>query len=228
MPTEIISPKDDLIGQRPPSRICLDMAFGVGAGTELKDKSRYRSHGAIVGADWADGLHGRCLDFVRANNDYVEIPASHTQLNFTSQDFSIVARVIFDAFPDNAVIFDRGAFNVDGYRFVVLSTGAMRLYTSQLVTQNSGTGVGSVATGAWYTLGVSRAGANVRLYRNGVDITTIFGVHIDPLTCARRARIGSTSVAIDDLLDGKMEFLRIFGGIALAASEHLAWHRALV
>jgi len=228
MPTEIISPKDDLLGQRPPSRIYLDMAFGVGAGAELKDKSRYRSHGAIIGADWADGVHGRCLDFVAANNDYVEIPFTHTQLNFTSQDFSIVVRVIVDAFPDNAIIFDRGAFNADGYRFVILNSGAMRFYTSQLVTQSSGTGVGSVAIGTQYTLGMSRSGANIRLFRNGVDITTIFGVHVDPLSAIRRARIGSLSTAVDDLLDGRIEFFRVFGGIALSASEHLAWHRALV
>ena len=213
---------------KPPSYRALDMAFGVGAGAVLGDKSRYRSHGAITGASWAAGLHGYCLDFNPALPSYVEIPAAHTQLNFTAEDFSLTARIYIDSMPVAPQIFGRGKTNKDGYELFVYTDGRIVFYTDQAAAnQQTLSAVGDIVVATWYTLGVSRAGASVRLYRNGVDVTATPGVHINPLTCARTAKIG----IYDDLsgapLDGKIEFLRIFRGIALAASEHLAWHNAL-
>jgi len=211
-----------------PSYVKLDMAFGVGAGPTLYDKSRYRNHGAITSTDpfWAAGLHGYCGDF--APLTYVEIPAAHTQLNFTSEDFSMVIRDKIDDLTIIRALFYRGVVNVDGYYMFVYDDGRFAVRTNQSgATQISSTTAASVLTNTWYTLGLSRAGASIRLYINGVDATYTAGVHINPATSTRSAKIGIDDAKTGFPLDGKIEFLRIFGGIALPASSHLAWHNAL-
>lgn len=225
---ELALPRGKILVPKPKSYIKLDMAFGVGAGTSLFDKSRYRSHGAITTATWAAGLHGYCLDFVAANPDYVVIPAAHTQLNFTAEDFSIVMRVKADLLPGLSWLFARGRIANDGYYVVFDNTGVVNFYTIQgAANQITISNAALIVAGAWTTVGVSRAGASVRLYKNGVDDVAIAGGHIDPRTSARSAKIGVHDDLATFPLDGKIEFLRIFGGIALAASEHLAWHNAL-
>ena len=228
MPVELLLPRVKVPVLPMPSYVKLAMAFGVGAGATLFDKSRYRSHGAITTAAWAAGLHGYCLDFNAANPDYVEIPAAHTQLNFISQDFSGVARIRCDNLAGNNTIFCRGLSLTDGYFWYISSTGYLEFRTCNApAEQRTYSNVGDFVINTWYTVGFTRNGASVKLYRNGVELGYfVVGVHIDPATCARTAKIG----IFDDLTtlvhDGKIEFLRIFQ-VALAASEHLAWHNAL-
>lgn len=228
MTTELLLPRGKILRPKPPSRIKLDMAFAIGAGVELHDKSRYRSRGAIITATWADGLHGKCLDFNPATPDYVTIPAAHTQLNFTTQDFSIIGRIYLDDDTIGRAIFWRSKFNrIDGYNFYITDGGRLSFWTCQGgVRQNTYSALGDIAVGTWYTVGMSRSGASIALYRNGVALAIAADVHIDPRTSSEPAYIGRDE-NLDYKYDGKIEFLRIFGGIALTASEHLAYHRAL-
>lgn len=224
----LIVPKFGVPVPKHPSYEVLDMAFGVGAGTQLFDKSIYRSHGDIITATWAAGLHGMCLNFVPGNPDYVEIPAAHTHLNFIAEDFSIVTRVNINNFALNRLLFCRGLGNTDGYWFQLISNGAIQFSTNNApARQTSAAAPGSVVIGNWYTLGMSRTGASVRIYNNGLDVTTVVGVHVNPLTCARNARIGIYDNLAAEPMSGRMEFLRILRGVALQPSEHLAWHNAL-
>lgn len=228
MPVELALPGQRISAPKPPSRIALDMAFGVGNAAILGDKSRYRSHGAITGAVPAAGAHGYCLDFDPTIPSYVLIPAAHTQLNFTTEDFSAVVRVYLDTVIPTQIIFMRGSFHNSGYRLYVEGGGSLRMQTAQaLVWQTSNSAGGAVAAGAWQTLGFSRAGAVILVYVNGIDVTAGWGVHIDPLTNIRPAEIGISDDIVSFPSDGRIEFLRIFRGIALQPSEHLAWHRAL-
>lgn len=211
-----------------PSYVKLDMAFGVGSGTSLFDKSRYRSHGTITGADWATGAHGYCLDFDKSVPDYVEIDADYDQLDFTSDDFSMVMRAKIDSLAATVILFCRGLDDTDGYSWRVTSVGRLHFRTEQSgAGQPSYSAAGDIATDTWYTLGMSRDGASVKVYKNGVDITSVSATHIDPATSARSAKIGIYDDKLLLTFDGKIEFLRIFGGLALSDSEHLAWHNAL-
>lgn len=229
MPVELLAPRVKVPVLPMPTYVKLAEAFGVGAGASLFDKSRYRSHGAITGAAWAAGVHGYCLDFNAAVPDYVEIPAAHTQLNFTSEDFSGIARINLETLTDNETIIVRGLLATDGWWFFVLDTGNLAVYTMRPVGAGGTlSAAGDIGAGTWYTVGFSRNGASVKLYRNGVDVTVAPGVHADLLPSARTAKIAVYDDLATSPLDGKIEFLRIFGGIALAASEHLAWHNALV
>jgi hypothetical protein len=111
---------------------------------------------------------------------------------------------------------------------LVLNTGLIKAFTCQSgANQSTSSTAGDIATATWYTVGVSRSGAAIKLYKNGVDVTVTAQTHINPVTSARTAVIGAYNDKTGYFLDGKMEFLRIFGGISLSASEHLAYHNAL-
>jgi len=228
MAVEMLLPGRRIPAPKPPSYLALDMAFGVGNPAILGDKSIYRSHGTIVGAVPAAGVHGYCLDFDPTIPSYVVIPAAHTQLDFTSEDFSLISRVYIDSLAVSRELFCRGLANVDGYYSYIHDTGRLDVQTCQTPgVQSSRSSPGGIVIGTWYTLGWSRTGASIRTYVNGLDDTTVAGVHIDPLTSARSAKIGIYDNLIGSPYDGRMEFLRIFRGIALQPSEHLAWHNAL-
>lgn len=228
MPVELLLPRVKVPVLPMPTYVKLAEAFGVGAGASLFDKSRYRSHGAITTATWAAGLHGYCLNFVAANPDYVLIPAAHTQLDFTSQDFSMIARFNNDDFTLlNRRILQRGAWNANGYTWILTAGGGHTFITYNLAAGQRTDSNFIMVNNTWYTVGFSRSGAVVRVYINGVDQTAVPGVHINPVTCPTGAFIGADSAVGANAFDGRIEFLRIFGGIALSASEHLAWHRAL-
>jgi len=212
---------------RPPEWLKGDWRFGIGVGTKLPDLSRYRAHGTISGADWATGAHGKCLNFNKAVPDYVEIPASYTQLNFTTQDFSLVSRVYIDDLSANGRLFIRGDASVDGWDIYLHTSLLVVVETHQLgVGQVSYTNVGTIGTGQWYTIGFSRDGASVKIYIDGVYDSLFADTHLNPASCSRSAKIGVDDNKISNPFDGKIEFLRIFGR-ALPASEHLAYHNAL-
>ena len=163
-----------------------------------------------------------------ASKDYVEIPASHTQLNFTSEAFSVILRVYLDTLTGHQQLFIRGNYNVVGWRFVWVSNDALYFTTMQAgVVQQSNGGGAQMSAGAWFTVGFSRSGAAAKIYVNGVDRTTTAATHINPTTSTQTALIGIMEDKVNQPLDGKIEFLRIFGGIALSTSEHLAYHNAL-
>lgn len=212
---------------RPSRYVALWLPMQEGTGTTVYDKSRYGANGTISGAAWSTGNKaGRsALDFEAGDTDYIEIPASYTQLDFTSEDFSIVSRIKIESLADIVTIFYRGFFGTDGYNMAILSTGNLRFYTHQGASQYSGTAAGAVTTGTWYTFGMSRSGASIRTYINGVDVTTVEGTHIDPASADRAAMIGIHRDKVNDPFDGKMEFLAVFTGIALTTNQHLSIHR---
>lgn len=212
---------------KPPTWLRGDWRFGIGVGTELPDLSKYRAHGTISGADWATGLHGKCLEFVPTVPDYVSIAAAYTQLDFTSEAFSIIARIYIDDLTGARNVFCRGRDSRDGYFCWVGTDGRTTFFTSQSgADQTSQGSAAGIATGSWYTVGITRDGASVTIYKNGVDDTDVVGTHINPATSARVAKIGIYDNLSDNPFDGKIEFLRIFSR-ALPASEHLAYHNAL-
>ena len=195
--------------------------------TTLADRSRFGTDGAITGATWvrqANGLWG--LDFDSATPGYVEVTCP--QCNFTSEDFSIVARVNVDSLASVRAVFSRGFINADGYLLRIEDAGQVRFYTNQAAaSQNSRSTSGSIVINTIYTIAISRSGTDVLIYINGVASTATVGVHTDPVPSARRAKIG----VYDDLttwpLDGQIPFLRVYNR-ALSAGEHLQIHNELV
>jgi len=203
------------------------MAFGLETGAKLFDKSRHRAHGDITGADWAAGAHGYALDFTATVPDYVEIAAAYDHLNFISGPFSIIARIKLDSISGYPKLFNRSLYAVDGYILQISNDASLNFNTSQSgVAQSTSSAAATIAVATWYTVGMSRTGAAAKVYINGVDATSAAETHQNPATCARSAKIGVYDNKVDDGVDGKIEFLRIFS-LALSAKEHLAYHNAL-
>jgi len=221
---ELVSPRSD-------KSCVLDLAsplYYPSSKSKIYDRSGYGSHGTITGATWTRLPSGLwALDFNSATPDYVEIPADQTQLNFTSEAFSIIARIYIDDLTTSSWVFSRGHHSADGYYLFITPEGRMVILTNQLGTnQASQSTLGGITAGNWYTIGLSRDGTSIIPYRNGVDVHSIVGTHTDPATCARTAKIGIRDTLADPF-DGKMEFLAIFSGVALSASEHEVWHNKL-
>lgn len=227
MEPNLLIPRPRLLVPKPPSYIKLMMAFGLGEGATLFDKSRYRAHGTIEGPDWATGLHGKCLDFDSSVPDYVEIPSTHTQLDFTSEDFSLVFRIYPTAFAGGKCIYERGSYAVDGFILMLGSNKATYTYTSQAgVAQENRSSTGYLDTDTWATLGITRDGVRIYFYIDGVDRTSTTNDITDMVSADRSAKIGVRDNKSSNPYNGKIEFLAIFG-VALSASEHKAWHNAL-
>lgn len=223
----LILPRPKIEVPRLPSYIKLMMAFGLGTGTSLFDKSRHRAHGTISGAAWATGLHGYALDFVATNKDYVEIAAAYDHLDFTSEDFSVIMRMKFDVLSTRQRLLVRGGPITDGWWLFRGSDNTINVFTAQSGIQQSSTSSAAIAsTAVWYTVGFSRDGASVTIFIDGAKDTPTAGIHYDPATCARSLKIGIKDDKVTEPFDGKIEFLAVFG-VALAASEHSAWHNAL-
>lgn len=228
MDHELLTPPRRLARYELPSYVKLDMAFGIGAGAKLMDKSRYRSHGTLTTPTWADGLHGRCLDFVKASSDRVVIPAAYDQLDFTSEDFSIVMRVYSHDVSVEQCLFARGAFNTAGYYTMITAAGAVEINICQEdARQLNNTAAGAISNNTWYTVGFTRAGTASYVLIDGVNETVSSAPVLDPLTYPSAAYLGIYTTLFHYKFDGLIEFCRVFGGVALSESAHLAWHNAL-
>jgi len=193
-----------------------DDAFGL----TIRDRSGNNNHGTITGATWTRLPSGlRCLSF--DGNDYVEM-ASSPALNFTSGDFSIIVWIYLDSLTIHRRLFSRGVYGGagDGYLFSVNNNGVLEFqsYQASAGVQTSQSAASQITTGSWYTVGLSRVGASVKLFKNGVNITSVAGTHVDPATCARTAKIGIYDDKTNNPWVGKIALVRIYNR-ALSAAQ---------
>lgn len=85
-------------------------------------------------------------------------------------------------------LFCKGVAATDGWCFEVAGgNGAIYFRTSQAgADQETISAVGEVVLNTWYLLGFSRLGASARLYKNGVDVSSTIGAHVNPVSAAAR------------------------------------------
>jgi len=192
----------------------------------LEDASRFKSDGAITTATWVRLPSGFwVLDFDPIS--YVTIPAAHTQLDFTSEDFSMIFRVNTDSVAASEVLWEKGLHNIEGVLFWISIGGGLEIFTSQgAANQMTNTAFALIAINTWYTIGLSRNGASIRLYIDGVDVTNVAVAHIDPVTTVRTAKIGIRDNLAGNPFDGKIGFFRIYN-YELSPAEHWSWHQRL-
>jgi len=167
-------------------------------------------------------------DFLDDTPDFIELPASSTQLNFTTGAFSIIMTAKLDALAGIVELFCRGAFNTDGWRFAVSAAGALFLATNQTPAANQSTDSadGTITTATWYTLGASRDGAAVKMYIDGADATDTAPGHGNPTTSARKSYIGVYDDESSNPLDGIIGEVIVYNR-ALSTAEHADVHRRL-
>jgi len=189
------------------------------SGIIAHDSSKYATHGTIFGATPTTGLIDGAYYFTL--DDFIE--ATTPQLNFTSGDFSLITWIKLDVLNPFQVIFARGLNFNDGYELQILANGRIYIRTNQAATrQITQSSLGDIVPGIAYTIGFSRKGASIRLYKDGLDVTALPDVHLDPLTCNRTVKIGiyddKVSAPFPGIIDNVIMFSR-----ELSPTDHMRW-----
>jgi len=176
-------------------RASLDFPLEEGTGLVVNCRSKFVHNGALSGpptfAQLANGYPYLSMD--ATNPDFIEVPgADTTELDYTAGDFGMAAWVLFHSLALGPMIFCRGLLDTDGYYFRIEADGTIALVTNQAGgNQVSESAAGAIVLETWYQIAATRSGADVLVYRNGVDVTTVSGTHVDPLTSARKLIIGA-------------------------------------
>lgn len=204
-------------------QIALDLTFEEMIGTLAHCRSPYAHnctlHGVPTWTALANGLP--YLLFDDGNPDWLDCPqASTTQLDFTSEDFSMACW--FNCTAGAMHVFSlliRGDNAVDGWDFWIHGNDTIAFTTCQAGAVQDSIGIPNVLdVNNWYLAGITRSGASVRVYNQGVDITLVAATHIDPLTSNRELHIGIEDDETNGAFRGMMYRPRIWSR-ALAAWE---------
>ena len=169
----------------------------------LIDVSRYQTDGVITGATWTQTPNGIWyLDIDSATPDYVEI-ANADQLNFVKSEFSIAIWLKADSLASNPYIVNRSIAATNGYTLWINTTGIVYFSTHQAAAnQHTYSSAGDIVVGSWYYICVTRIGASVLIYKNGVDITATAGTHIDPVSNNESCMLGVYRDKTSNRFDG--------------------------
>jgi len=174
----------------------------VSGSTTWNDMSGFSNNGTLVNGPTFNSANGGSIVFDGVN-DWVNCG---NILNYTSQPFSFGYWINFNSFTTNAsgqgpIVFYKGAFNNRGY-YVQHGSSGFTFTTNQSGSAQftSGTGVNTV--GVWYYVVITRNGASVRTYVNGVDTTSSAGSHVDPVSSSENFRLAVYSNSI--WMNGKM------------------------
>lgn len=205
-------------------QLLLDLQFREGVGAVTHDWAKpHHEPNTLIGAPAWIGLGNGlpCLDFdIGPPREYIiTLAADSADLDFTTGDFSGAAWFYPQA-TGNRYIFCKGAITEGWNFYIVATTGQMRMTTKQLAASQYTDGT-PLTLNAWQLVGFTRAGANVRVYTNGLDVTATAGVHINPDTAvANNFYIGCADLVGAGWLDGYLWRPRVWN-LALPASEML-------
>ncbi len=192
------------------------------AATVLADVSRYGTDGTITTANWVRLPSGLwVLDFNSATPDYVEITPTPTQLDFTSEDLTLLVWANIDAVGARKRIIDRGLVNSDGYEFFIDSNNLIYFRTNQAAAfQESYSATPLTVAGGWYHIAFTRSGASAIPYLNGVNDANIVGAHVNPVSSSRTVKIGIADDLTSTPFEGRMSLFKIWN-YALSAGQIL-------
>jgi len=197
---------------------------------------RYMSGVAFITRD-AYGHAGTKVGAVPTTNGYYfdgsndRLVITCPKLNYTSGDFSIMARIN----PSNLTGYhdpiirglESGPAQGEGWEMRIRDSVGVRFDTFQnnaIQTSNGGANILSVGKG--WTVGIDRIGASVRCIINGRDVTSTAGTHIDPTTSARTAKIGIREDETSYPFAGLLVDLVVYGQ-AMGQLSHLAYHELM-
>jgi hypothetical protein len=218
-------------------QILLDLPYREATGIITMDRAKPNRHIDLVNTPtWASIASGLgVLDFDAASNEYGECDVLDTlDLDFTTDDYSIVCWVNWCDTGISELIVGRYETNVDGWDIyltsMALDTLSQRHHHSSLAQlTDSCYSVGwTPDTGLWTLLGVTRSGLWPLHYRNAVALTmaySAFGFR-SPDTCNQDLVIGTRGVTKNtNFYDGMMQGLRIWDRELSAAEMMFIFER---
>jgi hypothetical protein len=220
-----------------------EMIGGVGAATTgelVHDRAKPHHLGTLsingTGAmNWGQVASGfPYLEFiptlgVPANWTWVEIlAAAAADLDFTTEDFSLLAWVYLDNLAAVHTIMCYGAQDIangGGYQLIIsLATPARLTFaTCQATTLQSIISAAEISAAGWYLIGATRTGTVGKTYINGQDRTDSADNIVNPATQTEPFHIGvrqiqTTGVGIDydTPFEGYIAYPRVWGSRCLS------------
>lgn len=153
------------------------------------------------------------MDF-NGTNDYLRcLAAACTDLNFTTEDFSLACWINPDS-GDTSAFIARGLSNTNGWVLFLHPNNGVFVYFKMHNTDTT-TARGDISLEAWQLVGVRRSGTKARIYVNGADQTLTAPAMPDPPTSNENLYIGAGI----NKFNGKLWNPRIWAR-ALAPWEH--------
>jgi hypothetical protein len=170
----------------------------VSGSTTWNDISRGGNTGTLVNGPTFNSGNGGSIVF-DGTNDYV---TCGNILDYTSGNFTFSCWVYINSLTTNSpgqgpILFYKGQFNSKGYYTQITQTGNLSIVTNNPGANNtSTTNSGIISAGNIYNLTFSRNGTSIRIYVNGVDVTTSPGVHANPTTSSEPFLISTYALSI--------------------------------
>ncbi len=159
--------------------IVLDLPHFEGAGLAVHDVSRYHQECALTHAPvWTQLASGIWVLAYDGANDYLQCPAAEsTALNFTTEDFTLLAWVYAGPTAGAAdMIMCQSQIDVCGWEFYAFhDTLSLNLRTNQAGSHTGIGAAGCYTRSQWFLAGVTRKGATGQFYVNGNPVTTLGG-----------------------------------------------------
>jgi hypothetical protein len=145
-------------------------------------------HGATIGwAQWPLS-NVTIIDFTDATPDYLSLAAAESlSMDYQVGAFSGVAWIHPDIIAPNArfIICKGGTGAACGWDFIITAAGAICFSTVQAGdSQHTYSPDGAIVISEWAMIGFTRLGAAAKVYKNGVDVTSIPDTHVDPDSAA--------------------------------------------
>ncbi len=143
-----------------------------------------------------------------ANYVWIEcLAADAADLDFTTDDFTLLAWVYLDNLTNIHTIMCYGAQNIangGGYQLGISAATPTTLSfsTCQATTLQTSISSAEIAAGTWYLVGATRSAAVGKTYINGLNKTVTSAAHVNPATQTEPFHLGvrqieRTAVAID-------------------------------
>lgn len=149
-----------------------------GSGTTWSDISGNQNNGTLTNGPTFNSDNGGSIVF-DGTNDYVNCG---NILNYTSQNFTFSCWVFINSLLTNAggqgpSLFYKGSYRNNGYYNQIGQDGSINFITNTNPEVNTATLPGTIVAGNTYNITFTRNGASVRIYVNGIDLTSTIGVH---------------------------------------------------
>lgn len=151
---------------------------------DSNDASGNARHATSSGVSYPSEKFKQCILYPSSKD---KVSSFSTNFNFTSEDFTFALWIyLFSLTTSTAgekpILFWKGGYSANGYYAQFVSTDKIYFFTNQsgAVQISIGTLPIATPTNTWFHVAITRAGAAVKIYYNGKDITTTAASHINP------------------------------------------------